>query len=87
MLALSGYTYESAMLDSKKLVFEAGFGRDSIGSLVSVPLSAILQIIIDDTPIFINLSLEEEEIEQEQVKVQRSMEAFLSNPENQKLFT
>jgi len=47
---------------------------------------SVLQIIVDETPILINLSVDIEEKPKEKAKgVKRSMEALLSNPENEKL--
>ncbi len=87
MFVLAGYTLESAMLSDEFLSFEAGFGADNYGSLVSVPILAILQIIIEDTPIFINLSIpiNNTKTKKETKGVKKSMEALLSNPENKKL--
>ncbi|HQS66934.1 MAG TPA: hypothetical protein PLM93_07100 [Sulfuricurvum sp.] len=85
---LAGYTFESARLENNMLYFEAGFGHANIGSVVSVPLLSIVQIIIDDTPAFVNLALPREQsvsvnIEKDE-GVKNSMSSFLSNPENQK---
>ena len=85
---LAGYTFESARLENNMLYFEAGFGQENIGSMVSVPLLSIVQIIIDDTPAFVNLALPREQsisvnIEKDE-GVKNSMSSFLSNPENQK---
>ncbi len=88
---LAGYTYETARLEEGYLIFEAGFGSDNIGSVVSVPLSAIMQIIVDETPIFISLaspkavkSTQTNLKEKDNDGVENSMAAFLSNPENAK---
>jgi len=85
---LAGYTFESARLENNMLYFEAGFGQDNIGSLVSVPLLSIVQIIIDDTPAFVNLAMPREESVNVTIEknegIQNSMSSFLSNPENQK---
>jgi len=86
MFVLAGYTFESARVMEGELVFEAGFGQENIGSFVTVPLSAILQIVIEDTPILINLSIPKEPKVADKGGVKKSMEALLSNPENQKLF-
>lgn len=85
---LAGYTFESARLENNMLYFEAGFGHANVGSVVSVPLLSIVQIIIDDTPAFVNLALPREQsvsvnIEKDE-GVKNSMSSFLSNPENQK---
>lgn len=88
LFTLAGYTYESSKIIDGVLSFEAGFGRENIGSLVSVPLYAILQIIIENTPIFINLSTPPEKKEKKEDPkkgVQKSMDIFLSNPNNKKL--
>ncbi|MFA6188929.1 MAG: hypothetical protein WC680_06585 [Sulfuricurvum sp.] len=85
---LAGYTFESARLENNMLYFEAGFGQENIGSMVSVPLLSIVQVIIDDTPAFVNLALPREQSFNITVEknegVQNSMSSFLSNPENQK---
>lgn len=86
MFVLAGYTFESCIVDDWGISFEAGFGHENYGSLVSVPLLSVLQIIIDETPILINLSVDVEEKPKPTSKgVKRSMEALLSNPENENL--
>ncbi len=88
---LAEYTFQSAKIEDDCLVFEAGFGADNFGSIVSVPLLSIVQIIVDDQPIFINLSKYKEEKptssdrkEIDEKGVENSMSIFLSNPENSK---
>ena len=86
---LAGYTFETAHIDGDRLIFEAGFGSENIGSFVTVPLLSILQIIVDETPIFVNLATyEKRKNEEKAVKnddgIKNSMEALLSNPENKK---
>ncbi|NPA65654.1 MAG: hypothetical protein GXO11_02110 [Epsilonproteobacteria bacterium] len=92
---LAGYTYESAYIDGENVVFEAGFGSENFGSVVTVPLLSIMQIIVDETPIFINLSevkepvdteVESNENEIDEQSLENSMNVFLSNPENEKFF-
>ena len=92
---LAGYTFESAYVESDYLIFEAGFGAENFGSVVSVPLLSIMQVIVDETPIFINLSeLKLEDLQNEETlkvnvdekSVEASMNVFLSNPENEKFF-
>ena len=86
---LAGYTFETAHIDGDRLIFEAGFGAENFGSFVTVPLLSIMQIIVDETPIFINLA-PYEKIKDVPIKsknesgIKNSMEALLSNPENQK---
>lgn len=88
---LTGYTFESARIDNDTLIFEAGFGSDNLGSVVTVPLLGIMQIIIDETPIFINLASVQDtpQINKTVTKSDNngqksSMDALLSNPENKK---
>jgi hypothetical protein len=89
---LAGYTFETARIDGDYLVFEAGFGEENFGSVVTVPLLSIMQIIVDETPVFINLSTykeseKEQEVEEKNIDeggVKNSMASFLSNPENSK---
>ncbi len=85
---LAGYTFETARIEDDSLVFEAGFGADNIGSLVSVPLLSIMQIIVDETPIMINLASYKQEKNGTDKEVgngvENSMASFLSNPENAK---
>jgi hypothetical protein len=86
---LAGYTFETAKIEGDSLIFEAGFGTDNFGSIVTVPLLAIVQVIIDEQPVLINLAKYKKE--QESVKkevddkgVENSLNIFLSNPENSK---
>ena len=87
---LAGYTFDTARIEEDFLIFEAGFGGDNFGSVVRVPLLSIMQIIIDETPIFINLSVYKNKIEEEKSTVKdthgekNSMKSFLNNPENSK---
>jgi len=86
---LAGYTFETARIENDLLIFEAGFGSDNIGSIVSVPLLSILQIIVDETPVLINISSYKEKESKKKVNVdetgvKNSMASFLSNPENSK---
>ena len=86
---LAGYTFETARIEDEFLIFEAGFGSDNFGSVVTVPLLSIMQIIIDETPIFINLSVYKESVEVrkelgDNKGVKNSMASFLNNPENSK---
>ncbi len=85
---LAGYTFETARIMEDTLVFEAGFGADNYGSLVTVPLLSIMQIIVDETPVLINLANYEKDVYVEKKVdeggVKNSMASFLSNPENSK---
>jgi hypothetical protein len=89
LFVLTGYTYESAQIQADALLFEAGFGAENFGSVVTVPLLSIVQVIIDEQPIFLNLAspiqeIETKNVEKDEKGVNNSMNAFMSNPENQK---
>jgi hypothetical protein len=88
---LAGYTFETARIEGNYLVFEAGFGADNFGSVVTLPLISIMQIIVDETPILINISNYKKDFEEEKkivdnTGVKNSMASFLNNPENSKFF-
>ena len=83
LFAIAGYTFETFEIYDDYVLFEAGFGEENFGSVLKIPYHCIIQIIVDDTPIFINLSRKIDPKKQ-QSKVKRSQNIFLSNPENQK---
>ncbi len=85
LFVIAEYTFESCSLDDENIYFEAGFGHQNIGSFITVPLYSIVQIIIENTPIFINLSVKSKDIVKQKsrdTKIKRSTNIFLSNPEN-----
>jgi len=73
------YTFDSSVLNEESLTFEAGFGEENFGSIVTVPLDAIYQIIVDDLILSLNYFKPKPKIEP------NSMEILLKNPENLKL--
>ncbi|MDR0580115.1 MAG: hypothetical protein LBG21_05890 [Campylobacteraceae bacterium] len=86
VFVLENYTFTSAKIVDNCLNFEAGFGSENYASLVSVPIGAILQISIEDTPIFLNLSIDTAKPKRtKEDKSKESLEALLGNPENKKL--
>ncbi|MEA3418386.1 MAG: hypothetical protein U9Q90_03215 [Campylobacterota bacterium] len=88
LFILTGYTYETAKLEDGYFSFEAGFGEENFGSVVTLPLLAIKQIFVGEYPIAINISepaLKEKMEEESEIDSSKSMEALLSNPENKKL--
>ncbi len=82
LFVLSGYTYQSASLESEYFSFEAGFGKENFGSLVTVPLLSIKQIIIDDEVLLINFA---DFVPEAPHSNDHSMRTLLSNPKNKKL--
>lgn len=85
---LAGYTFETARIEDDCLIFEAGFGSDNYGSVVTVPLLSVMQVIIDETPVLINLATYKKDSmikkEMDDGGVENSMASFLNNPENSK---
>ena len=85
---LAGYTFDTARIDADTLIFEAGFGGDNFGSFVTVPLLSIMQVIVDETPLLINLATYAKDIKvvkkEDNGGVENSRASFLSNPENSK---
>ena len=63
-------------------------GADNYGSLVTAPILSIMQVIVDETPVLINLSnYKKETVVKKEIDnggVENSMASFLSNPENSK---
>ncbi len=84
LFVIAEYTFESSSIDDEFLYFEAGFGQQNVGSVVTVPLNSIVQILIEETPIFINLAMELVP-EKKEESVKKSTNIFLSNPENKGL--
>jgi len=89
LFTLSNYTYESIVLTEKNISFEAGFGSENFGSVVTIPLYAIFQIVIEESILFLNPTATVEkyfiakEIEEDQSS--RSMNAFTMNKKNKDL--
>jgi len=84
LFVIAEYTFETATFDDENLYFEAGFGQQNLGSYLTVPFSSIVQIIVEDTPIFINLSIPPTHAPKKE-DIEKSTNIFLSNPENQRL--
>jgi hypothetical protein len=82
LFILSGYTFETATLDNDTFIFEAGFGENNFGSTITVPLLAIKQLMVGDSPIILNLA---EHTPNKPATAKNSMESLLNNPENKKL--
>ena len=81
LFVISEYTFESCSIDEDNLYFEAGFGHQNVGSYVTIPLNSIVQIVLEDTPIFINLSMRQKK-EEKDTNIEASTNIFLSNPKN-----
>ncbi len=82
VFTLAGYTFSSAKLTPDELSFEAGFGKENFASVVSFPLGAIVQILVENSPILVNFSIYKSQKNQ----LEKSMSALMSNPNNKDLF-
>ena len=81
LFSLANYTLSSAKIENENLIFEAGFGEENIGSIVTVPIKSIVQITHDETPLFINITATFEE------KEEKPTNPFELNPRNKKFMT
>jgi len=79
LFTLANYTLQSSYIQNGNLIFEAGFGEENFGSVVSVPLDAILQISKEDTPLFVNVTATIPKPKEEKPK-----NPFILNPRNKK---
>lgn len=74
---LANYTLESAVCSDEGLEFEAGFGEENFASSLTIPYLGIVQIIIDDKPLFINLaSYKDPSIDEQRAKSKRVFSSF-----------
>ncbi|MDR1615060.1 MAG: hypothetical protein LBS26_05785 [Campylobacteraceae bacterium] len=87
-----GYTLTSAKIEKGMLIFEAGFGENNFASFVNIPTGAVLQIFMDNNPLFINMSMEKttntppaKKSESKKENITRSLKVLLNNPKNKKL--
>ncbi len=82
LFIISEYTFDTCSIDKDYLYFEAGFGSENIGSFVKIPLISVVQIILNETPIFINLSVSQPKKETKSINIENSTNIFLSDPQN-----
>ena len=86
LFMIAGYTLESCELTEHMIMFGAGFGPQNFGSVVSMPILSIMQILIDETPVALNMArpMETHPAPTDDDGVKRSLQSFLNNPENRK---
>ena len=77
LFILANYTLQSAHIKDDTLIFETGFGKENFGSKVSIPLTNIIQILQNNTPLFINPFAN--------LITENPKNPFLQNPKNKKL--
>jgi hypothetical protein len=94
LFTLANYTYTTINLTEANISFETGFGAENFGSVVTIPLYAIFQIVIDESILFLNPTATvtkyfKKEEKKEEVSLDqetRSKNAFMMNSKNKKLF-
>ena len=93
LFTLANYTYTTIELTDTHISFETGFGAENFGSVVTIPLYAIFQVVVKESILFLNptATVEKYFIKQE-VKLKddedqqtRSMNAFTMNRKNKDL--
>jgi hypothetical protein len=86
LFVLSGYTFRSTKIEGDNLVFEAGFGPNNFGSIVTIPIFSIMQLIVEENVIYINPTANVPVVtnDNDSEARQNSIQALLSNPKNKK---
>ena len=86
LFMIAGYTLESFEIEDDTITFEAGFGPQNFGSVVRMPTLAILQLLVEDTPVLINMAqpMVNLKTKEQEAGIKTSLENFLNNPENRK---
>ena len=93
LFTLANYTYESIELTETHISFETGFGSENFGSVVTIPLYAIFQIVIEESILFLNptATVEKYFMKQDPIDMEdqqsRSMNAFKMNKKNKDLLS
>lgn len=93
LFTLANYTYTTAELTKESISFETGFGAENFGSIVTVPLHAIFQIVINESILFLNptatvkkyFQQKDEAAEKSLDQESRSKNAFMMNKKNKNL--
>ena len=91
LFALANYTYTTIELTETHISFETGFGAENFGSVVTIPLYAIFQIVIEESILFLNptATVDKYFIRQDSLvdhdQESRSMNAFKMNKKNKDL--
>ena len=92
LFTLANYTYTTIELTETHISFETGFGAENFGSVVTIPLHAIFQIVIEESILFLNPTatvekyfIKKEEDSESLDQEARSKNAFMMNNKNKKL--
>ncbi len=93
LFTLANYTYTTIELTETHISFETGFGAENFGSVVTIPLYAIFQIVIEESILFLNptATVDKYFIKPDPIATQdqesRSMNAFKMNRKNKNLLS
>ena len=98
LFILADYTFESIDFGVSGISFEAGFGEQNFGSLVSIEYEGIVQILLQDEQLLKEISLfvnvanaqlysDFDSIQEDFRDLDFSMQMLSSNPENSYLFS
>lgn len=93
LFTLVNYTYTTIELTDTHISFETGFGAENFGSVVTIPLFAVFQVVINESILFLNPTATVEkyfikpdpELESDDGQKARSMNAFTMNKKNKDL--
>ena len=80
LFSLANYTLQSAKIVEENLKFEAGFGEENFGSIVTVPIEYIIQITKNEAPLFVNIAATIP-------KPKKPKNPFALNPRNKKFMS
>ena len=80
LFSLANYTLQSAKIVGENLKFEAGFGEENFGSIVTVPIEYIIQITKNEAPLFVNIAATIP-------KPKKPKNPFALNPRNKKFMS
>lgn len=83
LFVLTNYTYSTVKIDETTVSFEAGFGAEGFGSVVTIPLHCVFQIIVEESILYVNsvATVEKFNIKHEK----KSLNVFKNNPNNKNL--
>lgn len=89
LFVLAGYSFNSLVLSPVSVEFEAGFGKDNIGSFVNVKIDGIVQLIVknkkDDNIVLFSRTQVEDIFSDTKDGLESSAAAIFSDPQNQKI--
>ena len=83
LFVLSNYTYSTVKIENDTISFEAGFGAEGFGSVVTIPLHAVFQIIVEESILYVNSVATVETFNTK--NEEKSKNVFKNNPNNKKL--